>query len=817
MNRDFFRKFLDVLNEAQPQYNPKGVPIKSPGSSQPTQPGQDFGTQIINKGGQMVIDKMKGLGPSFRQTHQNLTPGSDYYQKNIANNPDLVKRAADVTSRMTPDQFDANVNDVQQRFTQATAPNRNLGATGTSAEYDNVADQVGLPKVQEEELDENGRMRKLLDMLDEAGANFQVPDAMKGGQMGPATITNKPTRPAPLASKKVNNQSSGYTAQSQAQKTQPQTTAVNNQSSGYTAQSQAQNTLKSTQPQTTAAAGSLAKDFVAANNPQAAQTAPAQTGPATAINPNDKNAAAFGKQINAPTQIASAQTAPAQTGPATAINPNDKNAAAFGKQINAPTQIASAQTAPAKTYGAGYDPNKVQYAYTGGVPNQQSAALPDTSASIPNTQSKMINDPKADFEESADHELNEILRLSGKQKQTTNENDSLKKFYSILNESTDNDEIELHDSFDIELNEHFVIETGIVGFTDDGIILEGDDTLLDLLEVNDIECEEGELVTEGLRDPKDNPCWKGYKPVGTKKKSGKTVPNCVPKESIEVAEDNVPTNDTEKKNTQAPKSNSGYLDTKPATDTKMDTSKLIDKEPLKDKPLKKDPKDYMVHEAPEGWGKDTMTMKDGSVMKYDPKSNSYSQMSGPTRADTKTSVSAINAQRAKATNSSRGDSTFDQEYSSTSVFRDPKTGAGDYLKTQLKGDDYTQDYQTDVSKPWLDYTLGKAQHDADTMMKEPGSYKSMPQGPMAQFRAKVNEAEYQGRKVPLGKPMAGDVKKSKVYVRKPNGKVVKVNFGDKNMKIKKSNPNRRKSFRARHRCENPGPRWKARYWSCKAW
>lgn len=81
----------------------------------------------------------------------------------------------------------------------------------------------------------------------------------------------------------------------------------------------------------------------------------------------------------------------------------------------------------------------------------------------------------------------------------------------------------------------------------------------------------------------------------------------------------------------------------------------------------------------------------------------------------------------------------------------------------------------------------------------------------------VQEAEYQGRKVPLGKPMQGDVAKSKVYVKKPNGKVVKVNFGDKNMTIKKNNPARRKSFRARHNCENPGPRWKARYWSCRAW
>ena len=81
----------------------------------------------------------------------------------------------------------------------------------------------------------------------------------------------------------------------------------------------------------------------------------------------------------------------------------------------------------------------------------------------------------------------------------------------------------------------------------------------------------------------------------------------------------------------------------------------------------------------------------------------------------------------------------------------------------------------------------------------------------------LDEAEYQGRNVPLGKKMAGDVKKSKVYVRKPNGNIVKVNFGDKTMRIKKSNPARRKSFRARHNCKNPGPRWKARYWSCRSW
>jgi hypothetical protein len=82
----------------------------------------------------------------------------------------------------------------------------------------------------------------------------------------------------------------------------------------------------------------------------------------------------------------------------------------------------------------------------------------------------------------------------------------------------------------------------------------------------------------------------------------------------------------------------------------------------------------------------------------------------------------------------------------------------------------------------------------------------------------VMEAEYQGRKVTLNKPMRGDVKKFKVFVKDPStGNVKKVNFGDPNMRIKKSNPKRRKSFRARHNCDNPGPKTKARYWSCRKW
>ena len=88
----------------------------------------------------------------------------------------------------------------------------------------------------------------------------------------------------------------------------------------------------------------------------------------------------------------------------------------------------------------------------------------------------------------------------------------------------------------------------------------------------------------------------------------------------------------------------------------------------------------------------------------------------------------------------------------------------------------------------------------------------------------LNEAEYQGRKVTLGKPMQGDIKKFKVYVKNNKGKVVKVNFGfggssakGKRMVIKAKNPKRRAAYRARHNCDNPGPRWKANYWSCKKW
>ena len=85
---------------------------------------------------------------------------------------------------------------------------------------------------------------------------------------------------------------------------------------------------------------------------------------------------------------------------------------------------------------------------------------------------------------------------------------------------------------------------------------------------------------------------------------------------------------------------------------------------------------------------------------------------------------------------------------------------------------------------------------------------------------KGKSAEYQGRKVTLNKPFRtpDGPKKFAVYTKNGSGKVVIVRFGDPNMEIKRDNPERRKSFRARHKCDTaPGPKWKARYWSCRMW
>lgn len=270
--------------------------------------------------------------------------------------------------------------------------------------------------------------------------------------------------------------------------------------------------------------------------------------------------------------------------------------------------------------------------------------------------------------------------------------------------------IELYDSFDIELNESFVIETGVVGFTEDGVIVEADEKTLEFLEINDILIESEEVEESGLQ---------------------------------------------------------AYLGNKKYGKEGMDALRKAGREHA---------------------GKEKMASIRAKYDKLD-EEGSEDELSEIKR------LSAIN-----------------EESSADAVY-----GAvvNRIMRQHL---DVLQKFGPQAVMTAVD-DLAQGIGELDEIGSSDVSIwtKQVIQDLESGMYSHLHEAEYQGRKVPLGKPMQGDVAKSKVYVRKPNGKVVKVNFGDKNMRIKKNIPGRRKNFRARHNCDNPGPRWKARYWSCRAW
>jgi hypothetical protein len=252
---------------------------------------------------------------------------------------------------------------------------------------------------------------------------------------------------------------------------------------------------------------------------------------------------------------------------------------------------------------------------------------------------------------------------------------------------------QIGDEFGISFSKDHEIATTIVDMLEDGIVIELDDLALEMLTNEGLEFLEGELVEDKQKGVDGKACWKGYKRMGTKKKGGRTVDNCVK------MEDHGPEN---------PDAAVNYGEYDREGDMAKDDLRTID-----------DAAEELY----------SILQSDDNLPEW------------------------VQSKITKAV-----------DYIDT---------ARDYMKAQK-------------------YEEGVAEGDVD-------------------------EAKYQGREVPLGKKMAGDVKKSKVYVRKPNGNIVKVNFGDKKMRIKKSNPARRKSFRARHNCANPGPRHKARYWSCRSW
>ena len=291
-----------------------------------------------------------------------------------------------------------------------------------------------------------------------------------------------------------------------------------------------------------------------------------------------------------------------------------------------------------------------------------------------------------------------------------------------------NEELEMNDSFDIELNEEIIIESGIVGFKDDGIIIEGTEDIIKAL------LSEGYALEEEVNPDENFSEWEEVaKGLGLE---------------VEFNEEE----------------NRYYA---------------VNSEGLQH--------GIWDVNAGQGW---MMEINQDEQVNESTTSGSISSVSAP--------IGGMNKRNSIFAGISTSKPFYENE--ETDTLKDKE----DYLHKRK----VLQKMQMNPS-----IVKDKSLVAAVIQRKLKMDREALRKG----FIKDLAEAEYQGRKVPLNKPMKGDVKKSKVYVKKPNGKVVKVNFGDKNMRIKKSNPNRRKSFRARHRCENPGPKWKARYWSCRAW
>jgi len=272
-----------------------------------------------------------------------------------------------------------------------------------------------------------------------------------------------------------------------------------------------------------------------------------------------------------------------------------------------------------------------------------------------------------------------------------------------------------------------------------------------------------DILSEG------KPCWKGYKQIGMKEKDGRQVPNCVPiNEDIDPLEAITIVGSVQ--TIVDGKRDVGYIVLKHSSKDEIEQIKtLVSDNNLKIQPVRGEQKPIIIYKA--GNESAVKELKD-IAEKY----NGYlsykateeeSRRIGEILGYSKESIDKY-IEKIKASGLTEEIDEYDvktlEEIKSFSKF--------------IK--EYTQ-------------TLNEAECDC------------------------VFEAEYRGRKVTLGKPMQGDVKKFKVYVKNPKGKVVKVNFGQKGMNIKKNNPVRRKAYRARHNCDNPGPRHKANYWSCRKW
>lgn len=364
-----------------------------------------------------------------------------------------------------------------------------------------------------------------------------------------------------------------------------------------------------------------------------------------------------------------------------------------------------------------------------------------------------------------------------------------------------------------------------------------------------------EEVKEPTGDLKDA-CWKGYTAVGMKMKNGRKVPNCVP--ANEEAEQ---IDEMDKTQSQQ----GGHGVTEPydygkgkwskaeimtnkevAKKVKFDVGKLLkiarDKKKIKEEVEQIDENLMMAAAASANQPKYTERTAEQEKKHAERKAEKYLHMPGKNAAKKRKywvkkvnklhgipeeveQIDEISKGTLRRYSDAAGDQESDIRYTlkrtalskhlSPST-RDELTKLADRRKAGIKlAKDKRGYYKGSDAK--ANFTHGDAKVPA-TEETQKGKNVVPPHVGALATGGIVKEATYQGKEVPLNKPMAGDVKKSKVYVDPDgDGKAQKVNFGDKNMTIKKHIPGRRKNFRARHNCDNPGPKTKARYWSCKAW
>jgi hypothetical protein len=270
-----------------------------------------------------------------------------------------------------------------------------------------------------------------------------------------------------------------------------------------------------------------------------------------------------------------------------------------------------------------------------------------------------------------------------------------------------------------------------------------------------------DLITE------KSPCWKGYKQIGMKEKDGREVPNCVPIEEGQY-------DDTSKFNL--------------VKQNPFDIKKLVDKGII------------FVTKPGNGQGgvEEPNWEGDASVITLYNMANAEPWMEEAVKTPLPQAIPYIQNDQDKLL--------YDGKYNQI-LWGIEKKG----LKSEdfyLNANDEIDEYDVENEQDLKEFV---------TFIKE---YKQV----LSEGCGCLTEAEYHGHKVTLGKIMQGDIKKFKVYVKNNKGKVVKVNFGfggksahGKRMVIKAKNPKRRAAYRARHNCDNPGPRWKANYWSCKKW